>query len=64
MTTTGLAPFCSNEAEATLVSAMTPATDRSIPPVMITSVMPMDTMSRLPLLMNRLKNTCGFCMAG
>ena len=46
MTTIGLAPSRSKAAEATLVSAMTPPTDRSIPPVMMTSVMPMDTINK------------------
>ena len=64
ITTIGLAPFANKEAEAAEVMAIMPATERSIPLEMITRVIPMETIIRLAVLINRLKNTCGFCMAG
>ena len=64
ITTAGLAPFLSKAAEAVEVKAIMPPTERSIPPVRITSVIPIETNSKLPLLMNRLKKAFGFCMAG
>jgi len=64
ITTKGLMPLASKAAEAAVVKAITPATERSIPLVRITIVMPIDTSNRLAWLINRLKNTCGFCIAG
>ncbi len=64
ITTKGLVPFCSKAAEAAEVRAIIPATERSIPFDRITKVIPIETISRLAVLMNRLKNTCGFCIAG
>ncbi len=42
-----------------VVSATIDPTDRSMPPEMITKVMPTATTSRNPLSINRLTNTCG-----
>ncbi len=49
----------SSAAEATVVSAMTPPTDRSIPPDRITKVMPIALIRRNGLARKRLRNTCG-----
>ena len=64
ITAAGLAPFASKAAVAAEVRAIIPATERSMPLVRITKDMPIDTINRLAVLINRLKNTCGFCMAG
>jgi hypothetical protein len=55
ITTYGLIPAWSNAADAVVVNATTPPTERSIPPVRITNVMPIEPSSRVALLMNRLK---------
>src|SRR5450830_9520 len=64
MTIYALTPAFSITAEAALTRAITPPTERSIPPVRITSVIPIATSSRLESFMKRLKKTCGFCMVG
>ena len=65
MTRNGLSPsFSSRCAEATLVSAITAPTDRSMPPEMITRVRPMEPISRKALSMNRLKKVCALRMPG
>ena len=46
-------------AEATVVRATTPPTDRSIPPDRITKVMPIALISRNGVARNRLRKTCG-----
>ena len=46
MTAQAFQPSRSNTAEATVVSATTPLTERSIPPVRITNVMPMPLIKR------------------
>ncbi len=51
--------FCASVAEIMVVSATIDPTDRSMPPEMITKVMPTATTSRNPLSINRLTNTCG-----
>ena len=56
MTSHGSHPSVSSAAEATVVSATTPPTDRSIPPEMITRPSPTTRMSRNGVVVNRLKN--------
>jgi hypothetical protein len=42
-----------------VVSAITEPTDRSMPPVRMTKLMPTATISRKPLSISRLRNTWG-----
>ena len=64
MTTTGSQPSLRSTAEATVVSATTPLTDRSMPPEMMTSPSPTTRMSRKGVVMNRLRKACPSRMAG
>ena len=59
MTAAGLQPdFSTRDAETMVVSAMTEPTERSIPPEMMTNVMPMAVMARNALSMKKLRKTC------
>src|SRR5688500_1764623 len=59
MTTHGFQPSFVNAAAAIVVSARTEPTDRSMPPVRITNVMPIATIARKALSIARLRKTCG-----
>ena len=59
MTAQGLHPWCcTSAAETMVVSAMTEPTERSMPPEMMTKVIPMAVTSRKALSMKRLRKTC------
>ena len=51
--------FRRRAAEATVVRATTPPTDRSIPPDRITNVIPIALISRNGAARNMLRKTCG-----
>ena len=60
MTTHGSMPSPRRRAaEATVVRATTPPTDRSIPPDRMTNVMPIALMSRNGAARKRFRKTCG-----
>ncbi len=58
MTSPGLKPRCSTKAARTMVvSAITEPTERSIPPEMMTKVIPIAAITRKELSINKLRKT-------
>ena len=64
ITIQGFQPARSNAAETVVVKAITPLTERSIPPEITTNVSPIVLIKRKGVVMNKVKNTCPSRMPG